>query len=292
MQFLFILASILIMACTGNTQLPTENKNINEAKKSYWYNGEAEITSFDLKQARYGEMREGKAVLVYVTEAFSKNKFVKADNPTKEDIPVLKLNATKNFNTGIYPYSMMNSSFFPFENGIHSLKITSSSQEWCGHNFMELKNKKDFEINVNSYFENESSNIKLDKNILEDDIWTMIRLSPNDLPIGNVSMIPSFFFLRLKHVECKAYSAEISKSTSEKTASYSILYPELERSLIINFEKDFPYRILSWEESYSEGFGSSRKKMTTSASRIKTIKSAYWSKNKNQDAYLREELGL
>lgn len=38
--------------------------------KSYWYNNEAEITSYKLDQARYGEMRSGTAVLIYAPNPF------------------------------------------------------------------------------------------------------------------------------------------------------------------------------------------------------------------------------
>ena len=43
----------------------------------YWYRGQAEITSYDLEQARYGELRSGTAVLVFVTEDFSKGQITK-----------------------------------------------------------------------------------------------------------------------------------------------------------------------------------------------------------------------
>jgi hypothetical protein len=32
--------------------------------EKYWFNGEAELSSFQLTQARYGELREGKAVMI------------------------------------------------------------------------------------------------------------------------------------------------------------------------------------------------------------------------------------
>jgi hypothetical protein len=65
--------------------------------KDYWYAGEAEITSYELQQARYGEIRNGKAVLVFVTEDFLPQKQVKADRYNSTNIPVLKLNSTKKF---------------------------------------------------------------------------------------------------------------------------------------------------------------------------------------------------
>ena len=110
--------------------------------KDYWYQGLAEITAYRLEQARYGEIRQGHASLVFVTEPFSKRKQVKLDNPSaarNDQIPILKLNLTKKFKTGIYPYSMMSSTFTPVQAApnAHALKITGTSQEWCGQTFMQ-----------------------------------------------------------------------------------------------------------------------------------------------------------
>ena len=94
----------------------------------YWYSGKAEITSYKLEQARYGEVHDGHAVLVFVTEDFSKSKQVKLDDPVNnkdDEQKVLKLNYVKKFNTGIYDYSIMESIFTPVDivNFPHSVKI-------------------------------------------------------------------------------------------------------------------------------------------------------------------------
>ena len=81
-------------------------RNVSQEFKDYWYSGKAEITSYNLSQERYGEIRKGKAVNIFVSENFLPKEQVKADNVSKENISVLKLNQTKNFNTGIYPYSV------------------------------------------------------------------------------------------------------------------------------------------------------------------------------------------
>ena len=283
-----IMLSVLILGACANK---VQNSPMDPRQEEYWYSGEAEITSFKLNQARYGEMREGTSVMVFVTEPFSKKSMTKADRPQDDDPSVLKLNHTKNFNTGIYPYSMMTSSFLPFEGGKHSLKVTSSSQEWCGHTFMEMENRGKFKIDIRSYFEGESETINLNSEYLEDDIWSLIRINPDNLPEGTLAMIPSFFYLRLAHKETKAYECTVSKKQiDETTSSYQIDYPTLSRSLTINYETAFPYQILGWEESHFSGFGNKRQKMTTTGERIKTIKSAYWGKNSNKDNELREAL--
>ena len=257
--------------------------------KSYWYAGKAEITSYKLEQARYSELRDGNAVLVFVTEDFLTKEQVKADRYNKANTPILKLNATKNFNTGIYPYSIMQSTFYPVDNNRHAMKITCSVQEWCGHVYTQLNNRNQFEIESHSYFESEGDqDFKLDKTILENELWTQLRIDPTSLPIGEIEIIPAFEFIRLKHIELKAYKAiaELTKG------SYKITYPELNRTLTIDFSSLFPYEISSWEDTYKDGYGANAKVLTTKATRLKTINSAYWSKNKNADEVLRETLQL
>ena len=264
-------------------------KEPSQAFKDYWYAGKAEITSYKLEQARYGQIRNGKAVLIYVTEDFLPNKQVKADNKNPNNISVLKLNATKKFNTGLYPYSIMQSTFYPVSNNQHAIKVTSSMQEWCGHVFAQLNNKDKFEISAFSYFESEGDqNFKLDKALLENELWTQLRINPKSLPTGNIKIIPSFEYSRLKHVKLKAYDAKATLANN----TYSINYPELDRTLAIQFNPKFPYDILSWVETFKSGFGKNAKTLTTKASKLKTIKSAYWDKNSNKDEVLRDTLQL
>ncbi|MGK0175964.1 MAG: hypothetical protein ACI9AT_002351, partial [Ulvibacter sp.] len=66
----------------------------------------------------------------------------------------------------------------------------------------------------------------------------------------------------------------------------------LERNLIIYFENKFPFSIEKWEETYVSGFGQGAKTLTTTATKMKRIKTAYWSQNKNSDIALRDTLGL
>ena len=299
-----ILTTLFIFSC--NTEVTKEiSKQIAEAKidaktfkpaqklskqfKDYWYAGEAEISSYKLEQARYGEMRDGNAVLVFVTEDFLPEEQVKADNYSKDNTPVLKLNATKNFNTGIYPYSIMQSTFYPVTNNKHAIKISASIQEWCGHVYAQLNNRDDFEIISHSYFQSEADqNLMLKKTITENEIWTQLRINPQSLPTGIIKVIPSLEFLKLKHIKFQALKARamLDKGT------YTLYYPDLDRTLTINFTEIFPYDILGWKETYRDGYGPNAKKMSTKATKIKSLKSAYWSKNSNNDEALRETLGL
>jgi hypothetical protein len=258
---------------------------LSQEFKDYWYAGQAEISSYKLEQARYGEMREGNAVLIFVTEDFLPEIQVKADNQNSSNIPVLKLNATKNFNTGIYPYSIMQSTFYPVSNNQHALKVSSSMQEWCGHIYAQLNNKDKFNIMSHSYFQGEADELyKLDKTILENELWTQLRINPKSLPTGTINVVPSFEYTRMKHVKIKAYKAEAQLADN----TYTLNYKDLNRSLTLYFNPKFPYEILSWEETFKSG----AQLMTTKATKLNTIKSPYWSKNNNASEVLRDSLQL
>ncbi|TAE54520.1 MAG: hypothetical protein EAZ89_06545 [Bacteroidetes bacterium] len=266
---------------------------------SYWYQGKAEVTSYVLEQARYGEMRKGEAVLIFVTEDFSMKKQVKLDDPEKagaDRVPVLKLNLTKKFNTGIYPYSLMQSVFTPVQRGQYpqTLKTTMTVQEWCGHVYNQLNlTGKSYKLTGYSYFESEGDESEtLEGVFLEDEIWTVLRLDPAALPTGKVKMIPGSLYSRLKHKDIVPTEVEATRSEENGLAVYSVTYPAAGRSLTIRYQKEFPYQIESWEETYPDGWAPDSPKLTTRATLNKRIKLDYWTHNHNTDAPLRAELGL
>lgn len=303
MKSFALISLILLVASCSPTSSQETSSTPPAGFNDYWYAGEAEITSYELQQARYGEIHSGKAVLVYVTEPFSKSKQVKLDDwrdQSADNVSVMKLNMTKKFITGIYPYSMMMSTFTPVsaDKYPNPFKVTTSSQEWCGHTFMQLNHEKNgYRLRGFSYFESEGDVDTSVKNvILEDELWTRIRFNPASLPTGKVELLPSTFYLRLRHQEAKpkAATCTLSKVPQSDYADtphqrYSISYDN--RTLALYFEEVFPYAILGWEETYLSGFGDA-KQLTTKAKRIKSIKSAYWGKNSNKDREIRKELGL
>ncbi|MBT8181252.1 MAG: septum formation inhibitor Maf [Eudoraea sp.] len=307
--FLTLSAAFILIACElkasseVNAAIDAESlKNNTEAAKptplssefkEYWYAGEAEITSYKLEQARYGELREGHAVLIFVTEPFLADEQVKADRNTPDNIPVLKLNSTKKYFTGIYPYSIMSSSFYPVQDNQHAIKISSSIQEWCGHVYSQLNNRKDFEYKSHSYFEGEADQeFKMEKNILENELWNKLRINPNGLPLGELEIIPSLEYFRVAHKKIEPYKAIASIMEKDGISSYAIAYPELDRTLTINFSTTFPYTIESWTDEFKSGYGSNAKILTSKATKINTLKAPYWRKNGNKDIFLREQLGL
>lgn len=268
-----------------------------------WYQGKAEITRYDLQQARYGEIHPGDAVLIFVTEDFLRDKQVKYEfgEPASPPVNILKLNATRQFYTGVYPYSVMTSVFTPVDVGQdRTLKLTASSQEWCGHTFMQANLREDaYQGLFHSYFQREGDQtFELPAALLEDEIWTKLRIDPSSLPVGKTEIIPAFLYSRLHHRPTAVEPATASFRDIEQTEAegpalraYRIEYTDIPRTLEIQFEAEFPHAILGWEETVASVKDRSNL-LTTTAKRTHTIMLDYWTKNGLEDGVYREQLGL
>lgn len=299
--FLFFLIS-----CNEKKENTTPNTpGPSEAFKERWFAGKAELTSYSLEQARYGEIRKGEAVLIFVTEDFSKTKLVKLDEPEKttNKTKVLKLNMTKSFQTGIYPYSMMLSVFTPVDESgnAKTLKANASVQEWCGQTFSSLQlNSNKYNWTLYSYFEKEGEQDKqLNSALLEDELWNRIRINPTNLPQGKMKILPGLFWQRFSHNEMIEQEAELTLKKldtafqNEKDLQvYAIHYPETNRTLQIYFRSVTPYEIVGWQETYADGFGENKKLLTTRAIKKQTIWLDYWKHNKNIDSTYLDSLQL
>src|SRR6476469_9637897 len=80
----------------------------------HWGDGKGELAGYDLTIPRYGQIRKGVAITVFVTETFSNSLRVKSDpgrHPKSDEFPVMKLNLVEDFATGIYDYNLLTSSF-------------------------------------------------------------------------------------------------------------------------------------------------------------------------------------
>ena len=265
-------------------------QRISEQFKAHWFDGNAEISSYSLNQSRYGEVRNGSAVLIYVTEDLLKKEQVKANRKSKTTIPVLKSNRTKKFLTGIYPYSIMISSFSALKSPQAIVKNSASIQEWCGQSYLQMNHKaKQLEIISHSYFEGEADQtFTLEENRTEDELWNLIRLRPQALPLGDLKLVSSLETSRLNHKKIEAYDAIATIEQKKNTTVYTINYPKLERSLAIEFNSSFPHTIEGWVEQ-TRGKGAA---FTSTAKRIHTERRQYWRENDNASTKYRAPFKL
>jgi len=207
----------------------------------------------------------------------------------------MKLIKTENFYTGIYPYSIMTSSFYPLNNNREGvLKISMSSQDWCGQVYSQINNREDkLEVQRFSYFQKEGDvKEKLSKGLLEEELFTQIRIDPAKLPIGNINLYPSAEYIRLMHKEFKKYNAEASlniETNIKGNSKYTLEYSDLARKLVIYYESNFPHKIIEWEETYIGLKGNS---LTTKAKLKENLQIAYWKHNSVGDSTYRKLLGI
>ncbi|MDN3665215.1 septum formation inhibitor Maf [Algibacter miyuki] len=301
LKVIFSISILSFLACQSDKkQVVNETVPVKEEPSTpptqefndYWYSGKAELNSYTLKQSRYGEIREGEVVLVFVTEPFSLSKQVKLDNPKAagtDNVPVMKLNQVRKFTTGIYDYSIVSSTFTPidFKKHPNTLKLNTSIQEWCGHTFTQLNLEgKNYRFKQFSYFEADGDTEKnIPTTLLEEELMTRIRLNNGQLPLGEVDIIFSTIYSRFAYKDLEATKATISKTETDSTIHYNIAYLSYDRKITIDVEKNFPHKILSWTEDNGDG-------LITEATLKKSLNEPYWSQKKVSDESKRDALQL
>lgn len=272
--------------------------------RSYWHRGLAEMNSFELEQSRYGELHEGELVVIFVTEDFLKTKQVKHDfGPKTDAVPIMKMLANTRFWTGLYPYNLTTTAFVPVKDAKIS-KLSFSQTDWCGQVFSQFNRiATGFDVESRSYFQSEGDrDFKIADAVLEDELWTRLRLDPKNLPTGTFEAVPSMKFLRLNHKEAKAYPAKgkvdasVNRDFLKAPASaYTLSFDELGRTLTLYYEPAFPYRILAFEEVAPAIFhpqGGKPEVLTTRGILKESIMLDYWKKHSKADAGYRKSLGL
>ncbi|MFW6217959.1 MAG: septum formation inhibitor Maf, partial [Verrucomicrobiota bacterium] len=200
--------------------------------REFWFGG-AEINRYALDQARYGANHPGHAEFIFVTEPFLPDAQVKHESGDHESIDVLKLNALRTFNTGIYSYRTMTSTFRPIdlEAYPHALKSNTSVQDWCGQTFQQVNRRDDgWRARLFSYFQSEGDQtLDLPDVWLEDELWLLVRLDPARLPQGEFEAIPGALHIRFAHHTLEPAQARGQLETGPQRSSYTLQYPGLNR---------------------------------------------------------------
>lgn len=265
----------------------------------HWSDGLAELDGYDLIQPRYGELRHGRAVLVFVTEPYSRSRQVKVDRHDATDpdqLTVLKLNSMRKFQTGIYDYSAMTSVFVDPGAGFAPLKVTFSMQEWCGHVFEDARfGSAKVDIELDSYFEGESGARSLTAAagfVAEDVLPIQLRtLAAKEVrrADGPVSMLSSALQRRLTHKEPALLPSRITwsratRSVTVPAGTFEVLDASYDRpggACSYQIEVVYPHRIVSWS------CGDGEKAVLTGSTRLD-----YWRTHAEGDEKLLEKLGL
>lgn len=259
------------LAAPGVPALSTELSN---AFWSHWGDGRAEMNGYRLQQPRYGSARPGTAVLIYVTEDFSNSLRVKADpgkHPASDVYPVLKLNAVRDFQTGIYDYNVMTSVFARVAPGWPLAKASFSSQEWCGHVYHQLLPRGGSIAGLShSYFDGEADatdNLALPADgVMEDGLPILVRGWLGEyLPRGGsrtVPFLPSLLRARLEHRPLAWGRAKISVAAQPSSVAvpagrfdvlaWTVAPAEAGPVTTYQVEVASPHRLVRWSTDAGE----------------------------------------
>lgn len=272
-----------------------------------WGDGKGELSGYDLTFPRYGELRKGTAVTVFVTETFSNSLRVKADpgrHPKSDEFPVMKMNLVEDFSTGIYDYNLLTSAFVALSpvNGRpagSATKIAFSSQEWCGGVWGQLLfDSGSARLVSHSYFDGEadqSRTLEVPADALSGDallLWARGLAAPLVAPgeRREVGLVRSIEGARLAHRPVEVMKATLSHDAARARVTVPAGTFEAERRTveiaggpkwIFAVESAEPHRILQWETSEGE-----------KASLLASDRLEYWKLHGEKDQVFLAKLGL
>ena len=171
----------------------------------------------------------------------------------------------------------------------HPLKVTFSSQDWCGQAFAQINNSNGYEYRHNSYFQAEGdTSYHLEYAFVEDNLFNLARINEELLPVDEFKILPAQSYVRTAHIEYKSYTAIGSKDMSDTLLVYNYEIPELKRSVRVFLDPEDHNKILKWTETYPTVFDG---KLRTSEYILKeSRKLPYWRLNSRSDKNQRENL--
>ena len=263
-----------------------------------WGDGKAELSGYAVTTTRYGAPREGRVVLIYVTEPMDRRSWIKddaGDVPAQERVNVLKLNNVLKFQTGIYPYSVMTSVFAPVDafmaERFAPAKIAMSAQEWCGLVYEKLMPGPEvFTSDVRSYFHAEGdrdTTVETPPGTLYEDAL-LIQLRELDGPFAGGknwagSIVPSLWSQRKSHGTLGPVAATIKRADATRDGAPVTRFTLSYGSIVTTYdvEKEAPRRVLGWKTEGGD-----------EAKILKTARLPYWQLNGPGDESYRKELGL
>lgn len=261
-----VLAAALLLAKITAAVVPPYSPSAPSPFESHWRDGKAELDGYRYTVIRYGEERQGQAVMVFVTEPMSESKRVKVDDPRKDPadtFEALKLNFVRDFQTGIYDYNTM-VSLFVRSRDFSPVKLALSAMEWCGSVYDEsVFEPRRITDTLHSYFEGESGTRILDERpggLTEDALFILLRSLRGGefLAAGarrTVPFLPSPFYRRLGHREWAWSTAEIERLAKRERVQVPagafdcdvyVVRPAGGRLGRFWIERAYPHRVVRW----------------------------------------------
>ncbi len=242
MRILILLALLLPAAA--------HSQHREEDFSQYWSNNRIEVSIYELSDAKGNNI--GKATLRFCAEDFSRSKQVRLEDPKRNPLDAVRVleshlrieDASNAQHIALSTFTPINREKYP-----HSFKTAASLQNATGQFFAQI-NLQTYKYRMlqYSYLEQEADQEHIiEKAYLENEFFNLLRSQNHaELPTGAISLVPSLLHLRPSRV--LEAEAELQPHTEkpEELLTYSIKYDE--RSVLIHFQRRFPYIIEGWEE--------------------------------------------
>jgi hypothetical protein len=293
-----LVVSILAVAGASVPRAAAPARTASSPFWSVWGDGKAELSGYTISTSRYGALRQGTLVLIFVTEPMDRRIWVKddaGDVPQADRVNVMKLNAVLKFQTGIYPYSVMTSTFAPVDSAAGErfapAKVVLSAQEWCGSVYQKLLVRNaSFAGEIRSYFHAEGDQereVATPPGTLYEDAL-LIQLRELDGPFASGRdwsgmLVPSLWSSRKAHTPLGPVAATIRRAAATRDGipvqRFTLAYAGTTRT--IDIEKAPPHRVLGWTASDGEV-----------ARLLKTARLPYWQLHGPGDEKYLAQLGL
>ena len=296
--------SIVVLLLVGlgcSTTVEAQDLGPSQAPDGFWEHwgdGQAEIATYSLTQPRYGEARAGEAVLIFVTETFAEDNRVKSNGGHAVEYPVLKLNEVRDFNTGIYDYNVMTSSFVRVDSGSawgQPVKVSFSSQEWCGHVYEQLIVRDgEVERTSHSYFDGEADRADTvaipARAVFEDTLPILIRgLVGGPHTPTEIQVLDRSIDARFAHQQASFKPATLTWGEAESVevplGVFEARPVVLDRASGVDVtywvEVAAPHRIVRWTRTDGE-----------EGQLVAAVRTPYWSQHGNTDLPARATIGL
>ncbi len=240
------------------------------ATDGLWDDGNAEIAEYKGERIIYGEPRSHTCRLITVKEDFNTEYYVKADWPygQKPILTTLKQNQVATIETPNYPYHFMTSVFFDRNDVGDTVKMSVSSQEWCGLTFKEYQLWHEVPImSYSSYWDGEGTGERglpdhTETTLFEEELPLIVRalnfedgltvqfgLQPNQTTTRAPAPRPAIALLVVKR---PPHAVETAIGPYTRSQAWVVtIETDDNRALEFLVEADYPNRLLQW--SHSDG---------------------------------------
>ncbi len=275
---LFGLLLVASSSCTSqeeNLEMNTEENPTTMDQSDYWVNKATEVSTYTLSQSRYGQKREGYAVLTTSVDRLDSRTGLATEKDNEWGVEVLKTSLVKQHTTGVMDNTISSSCYTPLDNGASSFanKLVSSVHNWQS-TWLTQFNLKGNRFSVQTFGHEKplgDKSYELPAVFLLDEVFAIIRINPQLLPTGKFQAVPFLeqcYFNQLD-ADLEPFESLLNELPDEGVTEYILKSGKYIFKVV--FQTEFPHQIESWTEFEVDQKGIPITSSVTRAKRLRTM---------------------